>query len=91
MIPRFTPIIAAWVRLFAPNLEMIFLTRPLTVSSVIESWLPISLLPFPAAISLQDLNFTRREGVIGGVLGKFKRSFGGKRLFPGMDGAEGLH
>jgi hypothetical protein len=68
-----------------------FLTRPLTVSSVIESLSAICLLAFPAAISLQDLNFTRREGVIGGVLGKLKRSFGGKRLFPGMDGADGLH
>jgi hypothetical protein len=36
MIPRFTPIIAAWVRSFASNFERMFLTRPLTVSSVIE-------------------------------------------------------
>jgi hypothetical protein len=37
MIPRFNPIIAACVRSLAPNLERMFLTRPLTVSSVIES------------------------------------------------------
>ena len=37
MIPLFNPIMAAWVRSLAPNLERMFLTRPLTVSSVIES------------------------------------------------------
>jgi hypothetical protein len=37
MIPRFKPIIAAWVRSFAPNLERMFLTLPFTVSSVMES------------------------------------------------------
>ncbi len=37
IIPRFNPIMAACVRSLAPNLERIFLTRPLTVSSVIES------------------------------------------------------
>lgn len=36
MIPRFNPIIAAWVRSLAPSLERMFLTRPLTVSSVID-------------------------------------------------------
>ena len=37
MIPLFSPIIAAWVRSFAPNFERMFLTRLFTVSSVIES------------------------------------------------------
>ena len=37
MIPLFSPIIAAWVRSLAPNLERMDLTRLLTVSSVIES------------------------------------------------------
>jgi len=37
IMPRFKPIIAACVRSLAPNLERMFLTRPLTVSSVIES------------------------------------------------------
>ena len=37
MMPRFTPIMAAWVRSLAPNLDKMFLTRLLTVSSVIES------------------------------------------------------
>ena len=37
MIPLFTPIMAAWVRSLAPNLERMDLTRLFTVSSVIES------------------------------------------------------
>ena len=37
MMPRLTPIIAAWVRSFAPSFDMILRTRPLTVSSVTES------------------------------------------------------
>ena len=37
MIPLFSPIIAAWVRSLAPNLERMDLTRLLTVSSVIDS------------------------------------------------------
>jgi hypothetical protein len=37
MIPLFNPIMAAWVRSFAPNFERMFLTRLFTVSSVIES------------------------------------------------------
>ena len=37
MMPRFNPIMAACVRSLAPNLERMFLTRLLTVSSVIES------------------------------------------------------
>jgi hypothetical protein len=51
MIPRFTPIIAAWVRSFAPSLDRMFLTRPFTVSSVMESSEAICLLAFPAAIN----------------------------------------
>ena len=35
--PSLSPIIAAWVRSLAPNLERMDLTRLLTVSSVIES------------------------------------------------------
>ena len=37
MIPLFNPMMAAWVRSLAPNLERMDLTRLLTVSSVIES------------------------------------------------------
>ena len=37
MIPLFKPIMAAWVRSLAPNLERMDLTRLLTVSSVMES------------------------------------------------------
>jgi hypothetical protein len=37
IMPRFKPIIAACVRSLAPSLERMFFTRPLTVSSVIES------------------------------------------------------
>ena len=37
MIPRFSAIVTACVRSFAPSLERMFLTWPLTVSSVIES------------------------------------------------------
>jgi hypothetical protein len=37
MIPRLNPIITAWVRSLAPSLERMFFTRPLTVSSVIDS------------------------------------------------------
>jgi hypothetical protein len=55
MMPRFKPIIAACVRSLAPSLERMFLTRPLTVSSVIESWSAICLLAFPAAINRRTL------------------------------------
>ncbi len=37
MIPRFSPIVTAWVLSFAPSLERMFLTCPLTVSSVIDN------------------------------------------------------
>jgi hypothetical protein len=37
MIPRFNPIVTAWVRSFAPSLRRMLLTRLLTVSSEIES------------------------------------------------------
>src|SRR5262249_41560506 len=37
MMPRLIPIIAPWVRSLAPSFERMFFTRPLTVSSVIES------------------------------------------------------
>ncbi len=37
MMPLFSPIMAACVRSLAPNFERMFLTRPLTVSSGIES------------------------------------------------------
>jgi len=50
-MPRFTPIMEAWVRSLAPSLERMFLTRPLTVSSVIDSLSAICLLPLPPAIS----------------------------------------
>jgi hypothetical protein len=52
MIPRFSPIVTACVRSFAPNLERMLLTWPLTVSSVIESLSATILFAFPAAISL---------------------------------------
>jgi hypothetical protein len=51
MIPRFSPIIAAWVRSLASSLARMLLTRPFTVSSGTESWAAISLLAFPPAIS----------------------------------------
>ena len=51
IIPRLIPIIAACVRSFARNFERMFLTRPLTVSSVTESSAAICLLALPAAIS----------------------------------------
>jgi len=53
MMPRFSPIIAACVRSWAPNFERIFLTRDLTVSSVIDNWSAICLLALPAAINLK--------------------------------------
>jgi hypothetical protein len=37
MIPRCNPIVTAWVLSLAPSLSRMFLMRPLTVSSVIES------------------------------------------------------
>src|SRR5258708_27095102 len=53
MIPRFSPIVTACVRSFAPSFERMFLTCPLTVSSVIDNFSAISLLAFPAAIALR--------------------------------------
>ena len=37
MIPRFSPMVTAWVRSLALSLERMFLTWPFTVSSVMES------------------------------------------------------
>jgi len=37
MIPRFSAVVTAWVRSFAPSLRRMFLTRLLTVSSEIDS------------------------------------------------------
>jgi glucose-6-phosphate-specific signal transduction histidine kinase len=37
MNPRFSPIVTAWVRSFALSFARIFLTYPLTVSSLMES------------------------------------------------------
>ncbi len=37
IIPRFNPIVTAWVRSLAPSLESMFVTWLLTVSSVIKS------------------------------------------------------
>ena len=37
MIPRFSPIVTAWLRSLAPSLESIFVTWLLTVASPIES------------------------------------------------------
>ena len=54
-MPRFNPMIAAWVRSLAPNLERMHLTRLLTVSSVMESWSAICLFALPAAISRNTL------------------------------------
>ena len=36
-MPRLMPIMAAWVRSLAASLERMLFTRPLTVSSLIES------------------------------------------------------
>jgi hypothetical protein len=58
MIPRLSPIMAAWVRSLARNLPRMFFTRPFTVSSVIESCAAISLLAFPPAIRLAEGNLT---------------------------------
>ena len=71
MMPRFTPIMAAWVRSFAPNLERMFRTWPFTVSSLTDSCSAISLLASPCAISRKHPNFRRCEGVVAGMLGKF--------------------
>src|SRR5260370_3452070 len=43
MIPRLSPIMAAWVRSLAPSLERIFRTWPFTVSSLVESCAAITL------------------------------------------------
>ena len=85
MIPRFRPIMAAWVRSLAPSLERMFRTWPLTVSSLIESCAAISLLAFPSAISRRTRDFRRGQRVIGGMLGKLEGDLRGHRLFPGMD------
>ena len=37
MIPRFSPIVTAWVRSLAPSLDRMFPTWLLTVSSVIDN------------------------------------------------------
>ena len=52
MIPRFSPMVTAWVRSLAPSLARMFFTWPFTVSSLMESWAAISLLAFPPEISV---------------------------------------
>src|SRR5262249_4061297 len=51
MMPRFSPMMAACVRSFAPSFERMILTRLLTVSSEIDSCAAICLLALPPAIS----------------------------------------
>src|SRR5262249_47229126 len=62
MIPRFKPIVTAWVRSFAASLARMFLTWPLTVSSVMESRAAIILLAFPPAMSLST-SISRSDNV----------------------------
>src|SRR5262245_26902311 len=38
----------------------------------------------------EDIDFRRRQVLIGGMLGNFERGLGGKCLFSGMYGADGL-
>src|SRR5580704_16455121 len=52
IMPRFNAIVTACVRSLAANLERIFFTCPLTVSSVIARSLAISLLASPEALQL---------------------------------------
>jgi hypothetical protein len=46
MIPRFSPIVTAWVRSLAPSLERMFLMWLFTLSSVIDSRAAISLFGY---------------------------------------------
>ena len=60
MIPLFTPIMAAWVLSLAPNLERMFLTRLVTVSSVIDSRSAICLFRIARGDQPQDIDFRFR-------------------------------
>ena len=47
MIPRFAPIMAAWARSLAPNLERMFRTWPLTVGEILEIRLKVLAVVLP--------------------------------------------
>src|SRR5258707_15666485 len=87
MMPRFSPIVTAWVRSLAPSLARMFLMWPFTVSSVMESCAAISLLAFPPEISL---DFPYRQGIISGMLGEFRRHLGHHAFLPRMNETDGL-
>ena len=71
MIPRFKPIIAAWVRSLAPSLERMLRTCTFTVASLMERRLAISLLP-AFGDEGQDPGFTCGQRIIRGMLSKLE-------------------
>ena len=58
MIPRFSAMVTACVRSLAPSLERMFLTWPLTVSSVIPELIGDQLVCIPAGNQAQDIDFS---------------------------------
>ena len=85
MIPRFRPIIAAWVRSLAPSLERMFSDLALDGFFADRELRGNLFVGIPFGNQPQHTHFCRGQRVIGGMLGKLVGGLGGKRLFPGMN------
>ena len=83
MIPRFTPIIAAWVRSLAPNGENApdLALDGLFTGGKLRGNLFIGI---PFGNQAQDAHFCRGQRVIRGMLRKLKGHLWRNRLSPGM-------
>ena len=64
---------AACVRSLAPSLARMFLTRPLTVSSVTDELRGDLFIGIPAGNQPEDIDLRRSQGLIGGMLGQLNR------------------
>ena len=68
MIPRLTPIIAAWARSLAPNLERMFLTWPFTESSVTEDSVKGHVRNILSKLGANDRTHAAMIGVKRGII-----------------------
>ena len=91
MIPRFNPIMAAWVRSLAPSLERILRTWPLTgLRRQCQSSDAISLLALPSAISRKTRVSAGQSESSASMLGELEGHLGRHGSLARVDGANGL-
>ena len=71
MIPRFSPIMAAWVRSLAPSLESMFADSALDRVLGDQKLGGNLFVRISGGDQPQHLDFRRRQGIIRRMLGKF--------------------